>query len=90
MKKIIRRKETDIPAATAHGWQQDGIYPKFFKVGPKASGLFEDEHDRVMALRAGGASNDEIRSLVDRIHRDRSTEAEKIKSAIASELKEVA
>lgn len=71
MRKILRRTKTGIPVATVFEWQKKGIYPRFFKIGVKASGLFEDEHDRVMALRSSGASDEQVSKLVSLIHEER-------------------
>jgi len=71
MRKFLRRKQTEIPASTAFDWQKAGLYPKFFKIGLSASGLYEDEHSDVIALRAAGASDDEVRRLVRHIHEAR-------------------
>ncbi|MBT5271067.1 MAG: hypothetical protein HOL70_16650, partial [Candidatus Marinimicrobia bacterium] len=35
------------------------------------AGLYEDEHDRVIKLRASGASDEQIKSLVNQIHQER-------------------
>jgi len=78
MRKILRRKQTGIPVSTAFDWQQQGLYPRFFKIGIKASGLFEDEHDRVMALRSADASQEKVRELVSAIHSERLKIAEQV------------
>lgn len=84
MRNFLRRKQTGIPAGTCHAWQQQGIYPSFFKIGPKASGLFEDEHDRVMTLRSAGAAIDEIQELVKAIHQERQQAAEAVRKGVAA------
>lgn len=76
MRTILRRKDTGFPPTTVYGWQSVGLYPRFFRYGPKASGVFEDEHDRVMNLRSGNATEDQVRDLVDRIHQERKLAAQ--------------
>lgn len=71
MRNTIRRKETGMPMTTVWDMQQKGLYPHFFKITTRSSGLYEDEHDRVMKLRAAGATNDQIRNLVNQIHQER-------------------
>lgn len=80
MRRFIRRKQTGIPTSTAFDWQQAGLYPKFFKIGLNVSGLYEDEHEDVIALRAAGASDDEIRRRITDIHQARKLASEKILS----------
>ena len=71
MQKIIRRKETGMPMTTVWDMQQKGLYPRFFKITTRTAGLYEDEHDRVIKLRASGASDEQIKSLVNQIHQER-------------------
>jgi len=82
MRKFLRRKQTGIPAATVHGWQKEQIYPNFFKIGLKASGLFEDEHQRVMELWSGGAAKEEIIALVNLIHKERQEAADEVRKGV--------
>ena len=58
--------------------QQQGLYPKFFKITKRSSGLYEDEHDRVIKLRASGASDEQIKALVNHIHKERIDNANSI------------
>ena len=51
--------------------QKQGLYPKFFKITTRSAGLYEDEHDRVIKLRASGASDEQIKNLVNYIHQER-------------------
>ena len=71
MRKVIRRKDTGMPMTTVWDVQQQGLYPKFFKITTRTAGLYEDEHDRVIKLRASGASDNQIRILVGQIHQER-------------------
>ncbi len=71
MRNIIRRKQTGIALTTAWDMQQQGLYPRFFKITTRSAGLYEDEHDRVIKLRASGASDGQIKSLVNQIHQER-------------------
>jgi len=71
MRKVIRRKDTGMPMTTVWDIQQQGLYPKFFKITTRTAGLYEDEHDRVIKLRASGASDEQIKNLVSQIHQDR-------------------
>lgn len=77
MRKILRPKQIGISSSTVWELQQTGTYPKFFKLyGSKSAGLFEDEHSRVITLRAAGASDDQIRHLVEQIHAERKEAAD--------------
>ena len=71
MRKVMRRKDTGMPMTTVWDVQQQGLYPKFFKITTRTAGLYEDEHDRVIKLRASGASDEQIKSLVNQIHQER-------------------
>jgi predicted DNA-binding transcriptional regulator AlpA len=71
MRKVLRKKETGMPTTTVWDMQQQGLYPKFFKITTRTAGLYEDEHDRVIKLRASSASDEQIKSLVNQIHQDR-------------------
>lgn len=71
MRNTMRRKETGMAMTTVWDMQQKGLYPNFFKITTRSSGLYEDEHDRVMKLRAAGATDSQIRDLVNRIHQER-------------------
>jgi hypothetical protein len=71
MRKVMRRKDTGMPMTTVWDVQQQGLYPKFFKITTRTAGLYEDEHDRVIKLRASSASDEQIKSLVNQIHQER-------------------
>ena len=71
MRKVMRRKDTGMPMTTVWDVQQQGLYPRFFKITTRTAGLYEDEHDRVIKLRASGASDEQIKSLVNQIHQER-------------------
>jgi len=71
MRRVIRRKDTGMPMTTVWDVQQQGLYPRFFKITTRTAGLYEDEHDRVIKLRASGASDEQIKSLVNQIHQER-------------------
>jgi|SaaInlStandDraft_4_1057021.scaffolds.fasta_scaffold27469_3 predicted DNA-binding transcriptional regulator AlpA len=71
MRNIIRRKQTGMAMTTVWDMQRQGLYPKFFKITTRSAGLYEDEHDRVIKLRALGAPDVQIKSLVSRIHQER-------------------
>jgi hypothetical protein len=71
MREVIRRKEIGMPMTTVWDQQQQGLYPRFFKITTRTAGLYEDEHDRVIKLRASGASDGQIKGLVNQIHQDR-------------------
>ena len=71
MRRVIRRKDTGMPMTTVWDVQQQGLYPRFFKITTRTAGLYEDEHDRVIKLRASSASDEQIKSLVNQIHQER-------------------
>ena len=71
MRKVMRRKDTGMPMTTVWDVQQQGLYPQFFKITTRTAGLYEDEHDRVIKLRASSASDEQIKSLVNQIHQER-------------------
>ena len=71
MREVIRRKEIGMPMTTVWDQKQQGLYPRFFKITTRTAGLYEDEHDRVIKLRASGASDGQIKGLVNQIHQDR-------------------
>ena len=71
MRKVMRRKDTGMPMTTVWDVQQQGLYPKFFKITTRTAGLYEDEHDRVIKLRASSASDEQIKSFVNQIHQER-------------------
>ena len=53
----------------------DGTLPRFFKVGKRAAALLESEIEAINAARAGGATDEEMRHLVDQLHRQRAERA---------------
>lgn len=79
MRKLLRPKQIGISSSTVWELQQLGLYPKFFKLyGSKAAAVFADEHERIIALRSVGASDEQIRELVTQIHQERQQAAEKV------------
>lgn len=70
-RNILRPRQTGIPITTMWEYQNAGLYPQFFKLGKKSSGIFEDEHDRIIKVRAAGATDDQLRALVEQIHNER-------------------
>lgn len=78
MRKILRPKHTGLSTTTMWDLQQAGLYPSFFKIGRRAAGLYEDEHDRLMALRAAGATDNEVKALVTQIHQERKEAAHEL------------
>ena len=48
--------------------QAKGLFPRFFKLGSRAAGMTDEECDLMNAARASGASEAELKKLVNRIH----------------------
>lgn len=71
MRQIVRRADFPLPPSTIKDLQKKGLFPKYFHIGQRTVGLFADEWDRVMSLRAGGGTDEQVRHLVDRIHTER-------------------
>jgi predicted DNA-binding transcriptional regulator AlpA len=84
MRKILRPKQTGLSTTTMWDWQRAGLYPPFFKIGRRAAGLYEDEHERLMALRAAGATERQVMDLVKQIHRDRKEAAKTLLQVTAA------
>jgi prophage regulatory protein len=71
-------KSLRLPAVkSAFGYSSDGavylnidagLLPKPVKVGPRASAWPEVEIGQILTARAGGASDDQIRALVNKLH----------------------
>jgi prophage regulatory protein len=50
-----------------------GLFTRPIKLGPRAAGWPEHEVDTIIAARIRGASDTEIRKLVERLHEQRKT-----------------
>lgn len=62
------RAKIGLARSTEHNLAAAGLFPKRIAFSAGVSVLFEDEVDSVMAARAGGATDDEMRQLVAAIH----------------------
>lgn len=59
---------------TRSPWYQDiarGLMTRSVKIGPRAAGWPANEVQAVIAARIAGASEDDIRKVVDRLHKAR-------------------
>ena len=66
-------KDYKIPRGTNYELQYRGLFPLPIKLGERAAGFVKAEVDAVINARIAGASDDEIRVLVCKIHADRKT-----------------
>ena len=68
---ILRSREVTerykIPRSTQNYWERQGLIPKQIKFGQNFSGRFEGDMERVMRARAAGATDTEVRTLVEKI-----------------------
>jgi prophage regulatory protein len=53
----------------------DGTFPRGVKIGPRAVGWPENEIETINAARIGGASQGELKKLVQRLHAERGSQA---------------
>lgn len=51
--------------------QQDGTYVRSVKIGKRAAVIPEDEAEQIAAARVAGASDDQIKRLVEKLHEQR-------------------
>ena len=51
--------------------QLNGTFPRGIKIGPRAAAWLESEIHQMIAARAAGASDAQLRQLVDKVHADR-------------------
>ncbi|MGD2117860.1 MAG: AlpA family phage regulatory protein [Chromatiales bacterium] len=81
MRKIIFKRDVPISNTVLWQLQKDGLFPHSFKLhGSKTVAWYSDEIDRVLALRAAGATDDQVREIVRQIHIERQKAAEAILS----------
>lgn len=79
MRKIIFKRDVPISNTVLWQLQKDGLFPHSFKLhGSKTVAWYSDEIDRVLALRAAGATDAQVRQLVDQIHIERKRAADAI------------
>jgi|SaaInlV_200m_DNA_4_1039719.scaffolds.fasta_scaffold10295_2 hypothetical protein len=77
-RSIMRPSQTGMARSTTNDRQRAGLYPSFFKLTKNTSGIYQDEHQRTMDLVAAGASDSQLRILVERIHQERHAAAQKV------------
>jgi prophage regulatory protein len=61
----------------------DGLWPKPLRMGPKSPGFLDHEIDTMLAARAAGLGDDEIRQLVKKIEADRAELFQRLTGAAA-------
>ena len=66
--------------ATIYGRINKGIFPKPVKIGERSSAWPSDEVESVCWAQAAGATENELRTLVDRLHQKR---AERLQNLLA-------
>ena len=75
MQKILRQRDLSNTIGLPKGtlWTQiyQGTFPRPVKLGLRVSGWLEGEVTSVLNARIAGASDDEIKVLVERIHTNR-------------------
>jgi hypothetical protein len=81
-KKILRAKDINVPRSTLNDWEHRGLFPRFFKIGGRASAVYEDEAQRIFDLRAGGADDHEVKAVVAAINQERLDAAEAVRLQI--------
>jgi prophage regulatory protein len=86
--KILKKPE--IKAITTDGNTaqfekiREGLLPPYFNLGKRSVGMFEHECTTIVAARAAGRSEDEIRQIVKALIKQRETSAnDLIKQLIA-------
>lgn len=57
---------------TLHNWINQGLLPKFVRLGPNVAGLPSTEVDAIVSARIAGKNDDDIRALVTRLEAQRS------------------
>ena len=72
---ILRRKhveaQTGYSRSTIYLRIEQGLFPRPISLGPRAVGWLADEIGALNAARVSGLSDDEIRTLVKRLHAGR-------------------
>lgn len=68
------KKQTAVRDAIAAG-----LFPSFVQLGGRCIGLPEHELEQIIRARIAGLPDADIRKLVDRIHADRTADAENLK-----------
>ena len=85
LKTAVRNALLRIDAARAvTGDSRGGFYTKMsqglmvrsIKIGPRAAAILASEIEAINAARVRGASDDEVRALVDKLHAQRQTGAQ--------------
>lgn len=61
---------------------RDGLLTTPVKVGPRAAGIPSHEVEAILTARIGGATDEQIRALVQRLHAQRVTAAAKILAGV--------
>jgi hypothetical protein len=75
MRPILRENRNPLPPSSRHDQREDGLYIKSFKIATRSAGVYLDEHEQLMALRAAGGSESQVRKLVELLHKERLTAA---------------
>lgn len=68
------KKQTAVRDAIAAG-----LFPSFVQLGGRCIGLPEHELEQIIRARIAGLPDADIRKLVERIHADRTADAERLK-----------
>lgn len=74
LKDVLQARK--IGKTTHYAEISDGIFPPPFSLGARAKGYFEHETMAILAARAAGKNDDELRSLVSRLLQARQEMAE--------------
>lgn len=74
--RILRPKEIceryGYSKSNFYSAQQDGTFVRSVKIdGKRAAGIPEDEAEQIAAARVAGATDKQIRKLVDKLHEQR-------------------
>jgi prophage regulatory protein len=85
-------KKPEITTITADGNTaqfekiRDGLLPPYFNLGKRSVGMFEHECLTIVAARAAGKTDDEIRLIVKALIKQRETSANALLKVLGSQL----
>ncbi|WP_370243696.1 helix-turn-helix transcriptional regulator [Marisediminitalea sp.] len=74
---------TGLSNTSLHCYINAGLIPPYIKLGSRSVGLMKFEVDAIMAARAAGHSDDQIRNLVEKLVEKRRAEASAIFESVA-------
>lgn len=75
LRKVDTIKQVGLSKTSLFELAKEGLFPPLIKIGPRAAGYLEHEVTAVVAARAAGRSEDEIKALVEHLVNQRETNA---------------